>query len=80
MKRPSKIARGNILFKKMELEIIKLICRQYSNIEMAEKLGISKRSVEAHRVQVLEKIKAKNSVGIVIFAVKHGLFKIAVKD
>lgn len=56
-----------------EIAIIKLISKEYTAREIAEKLFISQRTVDGHRERILEKIKAKNSVGIVMYAIKHNL-------
>jgi DNA-binding transcriptional ArsR family regulator/DNA-binding CsgD family transcriptional regulator len=63
-------------FTPAEQKVIRLVCQQYTNEEMAQELGLSKRTVEGYRANILEKMKAKNSVGILIYAVKNGLFKI----
>jgi DNA-binding CsgD family transcriptional regulator/DNA-binding transcriptional ArsR family regulator len=73
------LKKGNppaIRFTPAEQKVIQLVCRQYTSGEIAEELGLSKRTVEGYRANVLEKMKAKNSVGILIYAVKNGLFKI----
>lgn len=56
-----------------EIQIIQLICEEHTNKEIAEKLNLSVRTVDGHREQILEKINAKNTVGIVMYAVKNGL-------
>lgn len=63
-------------FTPAEQKVIRLVCQQYTSEEMADELGLSKRTVEGYRANILEKMKAKNSVGILIYAVKNGLFKI----
>jgi len=57
-----------------ELEIVNLICLELTNQEIADRLYLSKRTVESHRQRILEKIGAKNTVGIVIFAIAHQLY------
>lgn len=59
---------------KRELQVIKLICRQLSNKEIADKLGLKERTIEDYRAQVMTKVKARNAVGIALYAVKNGLF------
>jgi DNA-binding NarL/FixJ family response regulator len=61
-------------FSDKELEIIRLICKEFSNKEIAERLFISTRTVEGYRLKIQEKIKVRNVTGIVIYAVKHGIF------
>ena len=56
-----------------EIEVIKLICREYTNKEIADKLFISVRTVDGHREKILQKTKAKNTVGIVMYAIKNNL-------
>ncbi|UII25146.1 response regulator transcription factor [Fulvivirga maritima] len=57
-----------------EKEIYKLILEEYSNQEIADKLFISVRTVEVHKRNLLEKTGAKNSTGLVLFAIKNNLF------
>lgn len=50
--------------------------QQLSNKEMADRLNISIRTVETHREKIYEKTGARNSIGVVIYAIKHGIIKI----
>jgi DNA-binding NarL/FixJ family response regulator len=59
-----------------EIQIIRLICKEYLSHEIAEVLRISTRTVEQHRDNIKKKMNAKNGVGIAIFAIKQGLYKI----
>ncbi|SFW62782.1 two component transcriptional regulator, LuxR family [Sinomicrobium oceani] len=54
-----------------EIEVVKLICSELTNQEIGDKLYISKRTVESHRQRILEKIGARNTVGLVIYAIAH---------
>lgn len=56
-----------------EVEILKLIVEENSNDQMAEKLFISKRTVETHRKHIMEKTGCKNLIALYKFAVGHGL-------
>lgn len=60
-------------FNDRELEIIKYICQQYTAQQMAEKLFLSKRTVEGYRTRILEKMNVKNTAGVVIYAMKYQL-------
>jgi len=64
------------VFTTREIEIIKLICEQCSNKEMANKLHLSVRTIEGYREKIQEKTNSRNSAGIVIFAIKNNLFGI----
>lgn len=61
---------------KREKEVLELICLGYSNQEISEKLFISQRTVERHRSSLLFKTDSKNSVSLVVFAIKNGMVKI----
>ena len=63
-------------FTSRETDVIKLICEQYTNKEIATKLGLSIRTVESHREKIQEKTGAKNSVGVVIYAIRHSMFHV----
>jgi len=56
-----------------EKDIIKMICQQQTTQEIADKIYLSKRTVEGYRVKILEKIQAKNIAGVVIFALKNNI-------
>lgn len=59
-----------------ELEVLNLICHQYTNMEIAEKLYISDRTVETHRKRLIEKLHAKNTAGLIINAIRMGIINI----
>lgn len=58
-----------------ELEIIILIALEHSGKEISEKLFISTNTVETHRKNIMKKLKAKNSISLVKFALKNKLIK-----
>jgi DNA-binding NarL/FixJ family response regulator len=57
-----------------EKEIVQLICKQFTTKEIGEQLFMSPRTVEGYRLKILEKLEAKNTAGIVIAAIKQGLY------
>lgn len=57
-----------------ELEILKLIVDEYTNQEIADELFISVRTVDAHRRNLLQKTGAKNTAGLVKYAIENKLF------
>lgn len=61
-------------FSEKEIEIIKLICQEFTNKEIGEKVFLSSRTVEGYRMKILEKMDAKNTVGIVIEAIRLGIY------
>lgn len=60
-------------FSQKELEILNYICKEYTAPEIAEKLGISVRTVEGHRSKLLDKTGSKNIAGLVVYALKNKL-------
>ena len=56
----------NFRITEREKEIIHLILKQKSSIEIAKELLISKRTVEVHRNNIIIKLNVKNSVGIAV--------------
>ncbi|HEU4573775.1 MAG TPA: response regulator transcription factor [Chitinophagaceae bacterium] len=58
---------------KREIEILKLIAEGLSSQEIANKLFISLRTVETHRLNINQKLDVKNTAGLVKEAIKRGL-------
>ncbi|MBP4139910.1 response regulator [Flavobacterium geliluteum] len=58
-----------------ELEIITLISLEYSGKEISEQLFISTNTVETHRKNIMKKLKTKNTIGLVKYAIKNNLIK-----
>lgn len=55
-----------------EKEVLALIVKEFTSGEIAEKLFISKKTVDNHRQHILEKTDCKTTVGLVKFAVELG--------
>ena len=73
----NKEAGGAILsLTKREKEILEMICTELSTAEIAEKLYLSERTVEGHRKNLLSKTNTRNTTGLVLFAIKSGLFNL----
>ncbi len=56
-----------------ETEVISLICQGLSNKDIATKLFLSKRTIDKHRENLLIKTNAKNTAGLVMYAIKKGI-------
>jgi DNA-binding NarL/FixJ family response regulator len=65
--------RSDTQLTRRETEILKLIAEEKSNQEIADKLFISLRTVETHRLNLNQKLSAKNTAGLVKEAMKRGL-------
>jgi len=57
-----------------ELEVLQLIVNEFTNQEIADKLFVSVRTVDAHRRNLLQKTGAKNTAGLVKYALQNNLF------
>jgi len=58
---------------KREIEILKLICEEHTNKEIAQKLFLSVRTIEGHRNRMLLKTQSKNTAGLVMYAVINNI-------
>lgn len=63
------------LLSKREKEVLKLVIEGLSNNEIATKLFVSLRTVETHKTNILQKLKLKNTVELVKFALMHNLLE-----
>lgn len=63
----------NVQLSDKETEILRLICLEHTNAEIAEKVFLSQRTVEGIRSTLLEKIGVRNTAGLVMYAVKKGI-------
>jgi len=59
-----------------ELEVLVEICKGLSNQQIADKLFISKRTVDKHRANILDKTGCPNTANLVVYAIKHNLVEI----
>ncbi len=64
---------SNTQFSLQELKVIKLLCKQMSTKEIAHHLQLSARTIEDYRNKIMERIGAKNSVGIALYAFINGI-------
>lgn len=64
---------SKILLSEREKEVLVLICEGLSTNEISEKIFLSPRTVEGHRLRILEKTGTKNTAGMVAYAFKNGL-------
>ena len=61
---------------KREIEVVRLVSHGHKNREVAEKLGISVKTVETHRSNVMNKLALRNVVELIRYAIQKGLIKI----
>jgi DNA-binding NarL/FixJ family response regulator len=73
--RNEKIAGEPVPLTRREKDVLNLIVKEFTNYEIAEKLFISVRTVDAHRRNLLEKTGARNTAGLVKFAIENKLYQ-----
>jgi DNA-binding NarL/FixJ family response regulator len=71
----NKIKYDNIYLTDREKDVLKLIVKEFTNQEIADKLFISVRTVDAHRRNLLQKIGARNAAGLAIYAMNNNLLE-----
>ncbi|MBX3101428.1 MAG: response regulator transcription factor [Bacteroidetes bacterium] len=69
------VAMAEVPLTKREIEILTLIADELTNLEIAERLFISQRTVHSHRRNLMQKIGVKNTAGLVRYALEHKLLK-----
>ncbi len=62
-----------VTFTDREEETIKLICKGLSTIEISDKMLLSPKTIENYRTKILQKTGSKNSIQLVLYALKNGI-------
>jgi DNA-binding NarL/FixJ family response regulator len=71
--RSSKVFNYKVDLSERELEVLNLICEGLTNAQIAEEISLSQRTVEGYRLRMLNKLKVKNTAGLVAYAIKNHL-------
>jgi len=66
-------ARAALGLSKREMEVLNLVAEGFTNAEIAGKLFTSKRTVETHRQNIMEKTQTRNTAALIKMAVRQGL-------
>ena len=64
---------SEVVISDREKEVLTLVCMEYTAMEIAQKMEISARTVEAIKDRLMERFGVKNSVGLVFYAMKNQL-------
>ncbi|MES2454848.1 MAG: response regulator transcription factor [Bacteroidota bacterium] len=56
-----------------EMEVLQLIAEGLTNSEMSDKLFISKRTIEGHRQNLIDKTGSKNTAALIRYAIQNRL-------
>lgn len=70
---PANLLASPVPITRREMEVIRLACKEFSSAEIASKMFIDVRTVETHRKRIMDKTNCKNFIGVVLFALRHGL-------
>jgi len=76
IKNGSELSKAEETLSERETEILSLICQGFSNQEIAEKLFLSKRTIDKHRANILDKTNCHNTASLVVYAIKWGLVEL----
>ncbi len=71
--KPPTLYNSKVVLSEREKEVLKLICEGLSTAEVSEKIFLSPRTVEGHRLRILEKTGTKNTAGMVAYAFKNDM-------
>jgi two-component system response regulator NreC len=67
---------NSVAITEKERELIECIMEDLTSKEIAERMNLSARTIEWHKQNLMEKMKAKSTTGIVVYAIKHGLVRV----
>ena len=62
-----------ITFKENELKLLKLVCEEKTYVEIADEMFLSPKTIDTYRQNLFAKLKVKSRIGLVIYAIKHGI-------
>jgi DNA-binding NarL/FixJ family response regulator len=59
-----------------EIAFLKLVCSELTYKEIADKMYLSPRTIDGYRDALFQKLNVKTRVGLVMYAIKHGIVTI----
>ncbi|MBS1567062.1 MAG: response regulator transcription factor [Bacteroidetes bacterium] len=63
--------------RKRELQFLELVCTELTYREIAQKMFLSPRTIDGYRDDLFDKLRVKTRVGLVIYAIRNGIFKVS---
>lgn len=66
---------SQVAFSERELQIIRLICQEYSTKQIAGELKLSDRTIDWHRENIMQKTGAKTLAGIIVYALTNDIYE-----
>jgi DNA-binding NarL/FixJ family response regulator len=68
---------GSAVLNNREIEFLKLACTELTYKEIADQMNLSARTIDGYRESLFEKLEVKNRVGLVLYAIKHGIITVS---
>lgn len=65
-----------VALKEKEIKILQMLCTEMTYREIAEALHMSPKTIDNYRMNLFQKLDTKNRIGLVIYAIRNGIFKI----
>lgn len=62
-----------VVFTPREQEVIQMICKDFTTKEIGVKLDLSPRTIDTHRIRIMEKMNVKSVAGLVAYAYSKGI-------
>jgi len=59
-----------------ELAFLRLLCTEMTYKEIADDMGLSPKTIDNYRMYLFDKLDTKNRIGLVIYAIRNGIFKV----
>ena len=72
-KTPKQYANTKDTLSSRELDVLQFICKQYTTKQIADRLFVTTKTIEAHKSNLLLKTGVKNTAGLIIYAVQNQL-------
>jgi two-component system, NarL family, invasion response regulator UvrY len=76
MSQPEKPEPNTIQMNDRELAFLQLACSELSYKEIADKMFLSPRTIDGYREALFERLGAKSRIGLVLYAIRHEIFKV----
>ncbi|MCU4157853.1 response regulator transcription factor [Carboxylicivirga sp. A043] len=62
---------SGVFLNESEQQLLTLICRGYTNKELAESMYLSVKTIESHKTKLLRKTGTRNNAGLIVWAIKN---------
>jgi DNA-binding NarL/FixJ family response regulator len=75
-KKSTNCYRKLISFNDKEIKIINFLCEELNSDEIAKEMYLSKKTIDGIRIKIKNDLDVRNSIGIVKYAIRNGLYKV----